>query len=84
MNYQNPSEHIKALRRAGNFQAAIERGKAYINDFYVLIQINWAYYGLIKQQVAEIIANKFMIRHENMQNYLTVGQIRLCLISCVN
>lgn len=71
MNYQNPSEHIKALRKAGNFQAAIERGKAYINDFYVLIQINWAYYGLIKQQVAEIIAKL----EQAPPNYAKIKQI---------
>lgn len=51
----NPSEHIKSLRQAGKFQEAIEYGKDYIDDFYALIQINWAYYGLIKRQVSEVL-----------------------------
>ena len=50
------SEQIKTLRTTGNFQGAIEQGMPYIHDFKILIQLNWAYYGLIKQQVAQIIA----------------------------
>lgn len=49
------SSQIKALRDAGNFQAAIEQGLPHITDFKVLIQVNWAYYGLIKQQVTQAL-----------------------------
>lgn len=49
------SSQIKALRDAGNFQAAIEQGLPHIADFKVLIQVNWAYYGLIKQQVTQAL-----------------------------
>ena len=49
------SSQIKALRDAGNFQAAIEQGLPHIADFKVLIQVNWAYYGLIKQQVTQTL-----------------------------
>lgn len=49
------SSQIKALRDAGNFKAAIEQGLPHIADFKVLIQVNWAYYGLIKQQVTQAL-----------------------------
>ena len=50
------SDQIKELRKKGNFQAAIEQGLPHISDFKVLIQINWAYYGLIKQQVEQALS----------------------------
>lgn len=49
------SNQIKELRNAGNFQAAIEQGLPHITDFKVLIQVNWAYYGLIKQLVTQAL-----------------------------
>ena len=51
------STQIKALREAGNFQAAIEQGLPYLSDFKILIQVNWAYYGLIKQQITQVNAS---------------------------
>lgn len=47
------SSQIKELREKGCFQAAIEQGLPHIADFKILTQVNWAYYGLIKQRVEQ-------------------------------
>lgn len=47
------SAEVKRLREAKEFQAAIQLGEQNLNDHATLIQVDWAYFGLIKQNITQ-------------------------------
>lgn len=51
---------VQALRKAGRFQEAIDVGLQELaddpDDFKLRTQIDWAFYGLVKNQVSSIVA----------------------------